>query len=413
MPTIEPIARGLVPVDSAAADLLSAPNYDEFQSDQEVWEVLQRHPSSVLRVTMPHCAVQSAREILDEESPAALELAALNMQRLRSEPLVREVSSVLWIYEMQRPEGSQRSQIGIGGMALTREIRTESNPRGVIIRNEAIKESKARGRALLVEATGCDMGTVNLAVDDADGRLEATLREYAGQRSPDYQTRDELGSLHRVWLEADPARQRVLQELVAAESRAYVADGNHRSAAAAMLGVGGFQAVYFPAATMSIAPYNRLLRDPLRSSVDLYRELERYFEVEPLSREDAPFQPSRTHVIGFYDGKMWWRLEPRAGTFDPSDAAQDIDAEIVQRLLFNRIFGIADPKDERITFVGANRDAQWLQGEVDAGRQRYAVTLPPVTMQQFVRVCLQGKLMPPKSTWFVPKIRSGLMMALL
>jgi uncharacterized protein (DUF1015 family) len=413
MPTIEPIARGLVPVDSPAADLLGAPNYDEFQSDQEVWELLQQRPHSVLRVTMPHCAVPSLADILEEESPAALELAALNMQRLKAEPLVRQVSGVLWIYEIEVPGTTRRSQIGLGGMARTSEIRTEANPGGTIIRNEGIKESKARGRAVLVEVTGCDMGTVNLAVDDDAGRFEAALRWYAASRAPDYETRDEAGNLHRVWLVADPSRQRELQELVLAEPRAYVADGNHRSAAAAMLGVGVFQAVFFPAATMTIAPYNRLVRVPAREVSDLRGELANYFEVQVVPPEDVPFQPLRTHVIGLYDGARWWRLLPRPGTFDPDDAAQDIDADIVQRLLFERVLGIGDAKDERLVFVGANRDARWLQSQVDAGNYRYAVTLPPVTMQQFVRVCLQGKLMPPKSTWFVPKIRSGLMMALL
>ena len=180
MPTIEPIARGLVPVDSSAADLLGAPNYDEFQSDQEVWELLQRRPQSVLRVTMPHCAVPSLSDILEEDSPAALELAALNMQRLRAEPLVRQVSGVLWIYEIESPRTARRSQIGLGGMARTSEIRTAANPTGTIIRNEGIKESKARGRAVLVEVTGCDMGTVNLAVDDEAGRFQigrASCRE--------------------------------------------------------------------------------------------------------------------------------------------------------------------------------------------------------------------------------------------
>jgi uncharacterized protein (DUF1015 family) len=85
----------------------------------------------------------------------------------------------------------------------------------------------------------------------------------------------------------------------------------------------------------------------------------------------------------------------------------------VQRNLFGAVFGIHDARDDRLTYVGANRDARWLQDQVDAGRFRYAVTLPPVTMTQFINVCLQDKLMPPKSTWFVPKIRSGLVMAML
>ncbi|RMH17715.1 MAG: DUF1015 family protein, partial [Gemmatimonadetes bacterium] len=120
-----------------------------------------------------------------------------------------------------------------------------------------------------------------------------------------------------------------------------------------------------------------------------------------------------THEIGLYDGTAWWRLRPREGTYDPANAVEAIDADIVQRHLFAAVFGIEDARDERLTFVGANRDARWLQERVDAGAARWAVTLPPVTMDEFIAVCRQNRLMPPKSTWFEPKIRSGLVMALL
>jgi uncharacterized protein (DUF1015 family) len=179
-----------------------------------------------------------------------------------------------------------------------------------------------------------------------------------------------------------------------------------------MLGYEHYLAVFFPASTMTIAPYNRLIENEIPALGDVRTALEGSFGVERVQGSEA-YQPDRTHEIGFYDGVTWWRLRPRAGAYDPADAAQDIDADIVQRRLFADVLGISDPRDDRLTFVGANRDARWLQNEVDAGRFRYAVTLPPVTMHQFIDVCLQDRLMPPKSTWFVPKIRSGLVIALL
>jgi uncharacterized protein (DUF1015 family) len=162
---------------------------------------------------------------------------------------------------------------------------------------------------------------------------------------------------------------------------------------------------------MTIAPYNRLIADGAVGADGLQGALRASFDVERCAGAGA-FQPEATHDIGLYDGSRWWHLRPRAGTFDPSDAAQDIDADLVQRKLFDEVLGIEDARDERLTYVGANRNARWLQDQVDAGRFRYAVTLPPVTMRQFIDVCLQNRLMPPKSTWFVPKIRSGLVMAL-
>lgn len=412
MITIDPVARALVPVDSAAADALGAPNYDEFQSDREVWELLQAKPASVLRVTMPHCDVPSAEAIGEDDSDAALAHAAARMKELIADPHTQEVRDVLWIYELRAQEWPSKRQIGLGGMARTAEIRTPENASGSIIRNEGIRESKARGRARLTQATHADMGTVNLAVDDVRGAFRTALEAHADRSPPNFETTDEGKNRHRVWLVQDPAIIKRLRELLAREQRAYVADGNHRSAAAAMLGYEHYLAVFFPAATMTIAPYNRLIGREVPAVTDVRALLEGSFGVERVEGKEA-YQPDRTHEIGFYDGVTWWRLRPRVGTYDPEDAAQDIDADIVQRRLFEDVLGISDPRDDRLTFVGANRDARWLQNEVDAGRFRYAVTLPPVTMHQFIDVCLQDRLMPPKSTWFVPKIRSGLVMALL
>jgi uncharacterized protein (DUF1015 family) len=412
MITIDPVPRALVPVNSAAAAAIGAPNYDEFQSDLEVWQLIQERPSSVLRVTMPHCAVAFADDIGTDDSAAALEQARANMKQLLADPRMREVKNMLWVYQITRREARNAPQIGLGGMARTAEIRTPENPRGTIIRNEGIREPKARGRARLTEATRADLGTVNLAVDDASGALQSALEAHANTNRSSFETDDEAGNHHRVWLVQDANTIERFRGLMANEPHAYVADGNHRSAAAAMLGYSHYLAVFFPARTMTIAPYNRLIENEVARVADLTGALSKSFQVNKYDGKGS-FQPTRTHEIGLYDGQNWWVLRPRAGTFDPNDAAQDIDADIVQRNLFAGVFGLADARDDRLTFVGANRDAGWLQNEVDAGRFRYAVTLPAVTMQQFVNVCLQDRLMPPKSTWFIPKIRSGLVSALL
>lgn len=411
MITIDPIERALVPADSAAADALGAPNYDEFQSDLEVWELIRARPSCVLRVTMPHCDVDAPAAILDAESDAALARARTNMAELAASALTRRLRYVLFVCEIRSAWPAQRRQIGLGGMARTDEIRTPANPGGAIIRNEGVREKKARGRARLTEATGADMGTVNNAVDDETGEFQAALEAQAAAGPPDLETVDEAGNRHRVWFVSEPSAIVRLRAGLSREPHAYVADGNHRSAAAAMLGKSHFLAVFFPARQLRIAPYNRLVAPSAR--VDgLGGALTASFEVERYPGS-GPFQPAATHEIGLYDGNGWWRLRPRPGTFDPADAAQDIDADIVQRKLFGEVLGIPEAGDERLTFVGSNRDAGWLAAEVDAGRYRLAVTLPPVTMDQFIRVCRQNRLMPPKSTWFEPKIRSGLVMTLL
>jgi uncharacterized protein (DUF1015 family) len=412
MITLDPIARALVAADSEAADKLGAPNYDEFQSDREVWELLREKPWSVLRVTMPHCDVRTPEDIGEEGSKATLARAVANMARLMSDPMVRKAMHILWVYEITRPGHEDKPQIGLGGLALTREIRTPENPAGSVIRNEGIREAKAQGRATLTQVTHTDMGTVNLAVDDTDGEFLGALGAYARSRDPNFETKDEMGNRHRVWLVDKPDEVERFRALVAREPHAYVADGNHRSAAAAMLGYEHYLAVVFPSSTMTIAPYNRLVDVARDQRAALVTTVQKSFHAERHAGP-GPLQPVRTHDIGLYDGSGWWHLQPKPGTFDPNDAAQDIDADIVQRRLIEAVLGVNDPRDERITYVGANRDAAWLQAQVDQGLHGCAITLPPVTMEQFIRVCMQNKLMPPKSTWFVPKIRSGLVMAMV
>jgi uncharacterized protein (DUF1015 family) len=361
---------------------------------------------------MPHCDVRTPEDIGEEGSKATLARAVANMARLMSDPMVRKAMHILWVYEITRPGHEDKPQIGLGGLALTREIRTPQNPTGTVIRNEGIREAKAQGRATLTQVTHTDMGTVNLAVDDTSGEFAGALGAYAKSREPNFETKDEMGNTHRVWLVEKPEEIERFRALVAREPRAYVADGNHRSAAAAMLGYEHYLAVVFPASTMTIAPYNRLVDVARDQRASLVNSVQKSFHAERHQGAE-PLQPSRTHDIGLYDGSAWWHLQPKPGTFDPSDAAQDIDADIVQRRIMEQVLGVSDARDERITYVGANRDAAWLQAQVDQGLHGCAITLPPVTMEQFIRVCLQDKLMPPKSTWFVPKIRSGLVMAMV
>ena len=415
MVTIRPVRRALVPVDSDAARRVSALNYDEFQGDAEIWTAIRAAPDSVLGVTMAHCAVPRPGEIMEGDSEPALARARHNFDRLRAAPLTREAERILYIYEIVDPRRPEVRQIGLGGLARTAEIRTDATPAGPIIRNEGVRPPKARGRARLIEATQAIIGTVNNAVPDESGRFARSLERRADETAPDLEVAGAGGSTHRIWLVREPGAVTRLQRLLAEEPEAYVADGNHRSAAAAMLGHESFLAVFFPADRMGIAPYNRLVRLPGASAESAEEAVEaalgRSFRVQ--SAAETPVWPTRTHEIGVYTARGGWRrATPRDAVLREEDASASIDHAIVQRTLFADL-GIHDEGDERLTFVGANRDAAWLAAEVDAGRAEFAVTLPAVTMAQFVAVCRQRRMMPPKSTWFEPKIRSGLVMALL
>ncbi len=437
MITITPVCRALIPVGSAAAALVSAPNYDEFQGDLEIWDLLQDNPMSVLRVTMAHCHVDSPETIGKGDSPAALARAGTNMKELVESDLTVEVRDILWVYEIEDPTRPGVRQIGLGGLARTDEIRTDATPEGTIIRNEGVRELKARGRADLIEATDAIIGMVNNGIDDTTGQFQSHLEAHASSTPTDFNVVDHHGNRHRVWIVRDEQKIRDLQGLLAREPHAYVADGNHRSAAAAMLGYEYFLSVFFPARTMGIRPYNRLVRTSAPSSAgaapvpedppkptmddglkppmdeDVIAAIKEKFEVDT-PPDSGPYQPTETHEIGLYTtDRGWLRLRPHQGTFDPDDAAESIDYGIVQENLFAHALRIAEAGDARLTFVGSNKDAAWLQREVDEGRSDYAVTLAAVTMEEFIEVCRQNRHMPPKSTWFEPKVRSGLVMALL
>ena len=413
MITITPVHRALVPIDSAAAARISAPNYDEFQGDREIWELLQDNPMSVLRVTMAHCHADSPETIGLRDSQSALANAATQMEDLKASELTKEMRDILWVYEIEDPNRPDVRQIGLGGLARTDEIRTDATPLGSIIRNEGVREPKARGRADLIQATHAIIGMVNNGVNDTSGEFQRHLAAHADGTSPDFEVLDQQGNRHRVWIVRDRPTIQRLQALLAEEPHAYVADGNHRSAAAAMLGYEHFLSVFFPARTMGIRPYNRLVHTSALPTDQLTAAIRERFALD--TPDDADFyQPIETHEIGLYiPDRGWLRLRPLPGTFDLNDAAEAIDYGIVQKNLFEHVFGIADAGDDRLTFVGSNKDAAWLQGEVDEGRAAYAVTLPAVTMDEFIEVCRQNRQMPPKSTWFEPKVRSGLVMALL
>ena len=412
MVTIQPVPHALVPRDTDAANQLTAPNYDEFQSDREVWDLLQQRPESVLRVTMAHCHVPRFDDILPDGGPESLSHAAGEMKSLAESDLVRAVHDVLWVYEVVSPLRPEVRQLGLGGFARTVEIRTDDQPDGSIIRNEGVRPEKAEGRARLITATSAYIGTVNCAVRDRSGEFVAALESTSDSRPCDFEATDEAGNRHRAWLISDSQDIARYQSLLAAEPAAYVADGNHRSAAAAMLGKEHFLAVFFPTERMHLEPYNRLLPSSGLSRDELLAWLSKNFEIAPLGAVDQ-FRPDGIHEIGLYMAGEWESLRPKAEAFDPHSAAESIDAAIVQRHIIDGSLGITDARDKRINYVGGNKDSRYLKARVDAGDYDLALSLAPVTMQQFCDVCEQNQFMPPKSTWFDPKIRSGMVIALL
>ena len=415
MLSIKPIPRALVPVNSDAAQRLSDRNYDEFQGDEEIWSRLQAAPDSILRVTMAHCAAPQVDALLQDGSPEALARSTANMEALTAGADTREVNDALWIYEIISPARPGVRQIGLGCMASTAQIRTAETPEGTIIRNEGIREKKAAGRAQLIQATQSYIGVVNNAFEDGDGSTTAALEALADTRPADFTVVDEKGNTHRSWLETDAAVVADLTARMASIRCAYVADGNHRSAAAAHLGRGHFLTVFFPTDRMGLLPYNRLVSTLNVTTTGQANRTEAFLaalsaDFEYVACDGVPRLDLQE--IGLYLDGRWTKLTARTHTYDPTNAVEVIDADIVQRRIFDHLMDITDARDPRLTFVGGDRPAEYLAGRVDAGEFEFALLMAPVTMQQIVDVCEQDRFMPPKSTWFEPKIRIGLVIAL-
>jgi len=409
MVSLTPIPQAVVPRNSDAARRVSAPNYDEFQSDREIWQLIKDGQAKVLPITMPHVTDERSEMSIEEGSREALELARSRMVQLLYSPDIMRVRDMLWVYEITNKNNGER-QIGVGGYAKTGEIRTDDNPSGVILRNEEVREEKAIGRRDLIQATGSYIGVVNNAVEDAHGHLQSALEVHVSQQC-NFETDDVTGEhRHRVWLVQQEAMQQYV-DLLVQEPHAYVADGNHRSAAACMLGDQYFSAMFFPANSMRIGPYNRLIKEgasPQELS-SVLQQLQSSFTVEQLACDS--YQPTSPHNIGLYAENTWYNLEPLSSAYEQGNPVEEIDASIVHNRFCNDVLGIVDPRDPRLTFVGANKDSWYLTQQVKSGEYRYAVTVPPVAMRQVIDVCKAGQFMPPKTTWFLRKIISGLVIA--
>ena len=241
----------------------------------------------------------------------------------------------------------------------------------------------------------------------------------------DFTTDD--GVTHTLWLVGDKRTIDVLTGLFAGLPALYVADGHHRSAAASQVRElrkrgnpahsGGeeynfFLTVIFPDNEMNIMPYNRVVKNLNEHSVaEFMARVAARFEITPTS---SILEPTQRHQFGMYIGRKWYELLPREGSFDENDAVARLDVSILQDNLLNPVLGIRNPRtDQRIHFVGGIRGTVELERLVDSGEYEVAFALYPTSIKELMDLADAGKIMPPKSTWFEPKLRSGLFVHVL
>ncbi len=350
-----------------------------------------------------------------EYDPRVYEKAAENFKKFQDKGwLVQDGKEQYYIYA-QTMNG--KTQYGLVVCAYVDDYLN-----GVIKKHELTRRDKEEDRMKHVRVNNANIEPVFFAYPD-NAVLDALIMRYAGT-TPEYDFIAPVdGFRHQFWVISDDADIATVTAEFAKMPSLYIADGHHRSAAAALVGAekarqdpnhdgteeyNYFMAVCFQASQLTILDYNRVVKDLNGlSSSEFLAALGKNFEVE--QKGEAEYRPRRLHEFSLYLDGLWYSLTAKPGTFDDTDPIGVLDVDISSRLILDEILGIKDLRsDKRIDFVGGLRGLGELKRRVDSGEMRMALALYPVTMKQIMDIADSGKIMPPKATWFEPKLRSGL-----
>jgi uncharacterized protein (DUF1015 family) len=399
MATLVPFRALRPPPDLAAR--VAAPPYDVV-STREARALAAGDPETYLHVSRPEIDLP---EGVDDHAPEVYAQGARNLAAFRARGLLRQDPEPrLYVYAQRM---GAHEQAGIVACASVDEY-----DRGLIKKHENTRADKEDDRVRHIDALSAHDEPVFLTYR-ARPAIDAAVAEVR-RGAPEYDLVTADGVAHQLWV-VPPALGERLTALFREVPALYVADGHHRSAAASRVHAarrgapgehGAFLAVVFPHDQMQILAYNRLVRDPRRRSPEaLLAALREVMDVEPAA---AP-QPEAPLSFGVYLSGRWWRARVRPGTYDARDPVASLDCSLCQDQLLAPLFGIQDPRTSRdVDFVGGIRGAAELERRVKEEGWSLALHLFPTRLEQLMAVSDAGKLMPPKSTWFEPKLRSGL-----
>ncbi len=404
---IKPFA-GVRPPREFAAEVASRP-YDVLNSAEAKSEATEK---SLLHIIKPEIDFDP---IADEHSQPVYDKAVENFNLWQQRGwLVQDSAEMYYIYA-QTMDG--RTQYGLVAAANVDDYMT-----GKIKKHELTRKDKEEDRMIHVRIQNANIEPVFFAYPDVD-EMNKIVENIVATQEPEYDFVAPDGFGHKFWAIRDAATNARITEIFAGIPALYVADGHHRTAAAALVGAekraanpnhtgdeeyNYFLAVIFPESQLKIIDYNRVVRDLNGLTPDEFLEkLSENFDVVDMGSDI--YKPNALHNFGMYLNGKWYSLTARPGTYNDSDPIGVLDVTVLSNLVFDKILNLGDLRtSRRIDFVGGIRGLGELQKRVDSGEMAAAFALYPVTMRQIIDIADTGNIMPPKTTWFEPKLRSGL-----
>ncbi|MFH0896232.1 MAG: DUF1015 family protein [Bacteroidota bacterium] len=407
--------RALRPPKEIVKDIAARP-YDVLNS-AEARKEAEGNPHSLLHITKPEIDLPVD---MDEHDEQVYNKARDNFQMFQDNKwLVQDDKACLYIYA-QTMNG--KTQYGIVGCTAVTDYMNE-----IIKKHELTRKDKEEDRMKHVRITNANMEPVFFTYpDNAD--VDAIVSDVVKNTAAEYDMVTSDGIGHQFWVIRDEEKNAKLTSLFTNIPFLYVADGHHRTAAAALVGnekksknpnhtgdeeYNFFMAVLFPANQLTIIDYNRTVKDLNGlTNAEFVVKLMEVFDFEDMGTEI--YKPSKLHNFSMYMEGHWYSLTAKQGTYNDSDPIGVLDVTILSNLVLNQILGIKDLRtDKRVDFVGGIRGLGELVKRVDSGEMKAAFALYPVSMKQLIDIADTGNIMPPKTTWFEPKLRSGLAVHLL
>lgn len=391
------------------ADEVVAPPYDVL-STEEARVRAQGKPHSFLHISKPEIDLP---EGTDPYAPEVYAKAAENLKAMvASGVLKQDEAAYYYVYRIKMGEHVQTGIVAAAGVADydTNRIR----------KHEFTRPDKEDDRVRQIDVTNAQTGPVLLAYPEAP-EVDAILAKTA-QASPDADAVADDGVRHTLWVMRDASDIARITALFDAMPALYIADGHHRSASASRICASrkaanpshagaepynAFLSVIFPAHEMRILDYNRVIKDTNGLTIDaLLEKIGSAFTLTPAS---SPVKPAQPGQFGLYLSGRWYRLDIKPALIPANDPVGRLDVSLLQNNLIAPILGIADPRrDKRIDFIGGIRGLAELEKRVNSGEMALAISLHPTRMQDLMAVADANEVMPPKSTWFEPKLADGM-----